>query len=174
MVDGGQCLSDVAHSCAYSNITRLPQLYVTPVALTTSIFSMQTNFLPLVQPTFAWFVGLILIFSLMGLGVLCVQPILFFYCQSATNSCWSFCNPRTDGPVVRRKKKFVDDVETAVTLCRSTTLEGHSRQTAMQSVRMATFGSVTTVVPENPHLTVAIPPQACRHPSRQDTIGQAP
>ncbi|KAK5200226.1 hypothetical protein LTR96_008691 [Exophiala xenobiotica] len=44
-------------------------LYISPVALTASIFSMEKPILPLVRPTLAWFAGLILLFSLGGFVV---------------------------------------------------------------------------------------------------------
>ncbi|KAK5216367.1 hypothetical protein LTR72_010540 [Exophiala xenobiotica] len=44
-------------------------LYISPVALTAGIFSMDKPILPLVRPTFAWFAALILFFSLGGFFV---------------------------------------------------------------------------------------------------------
>jgi hypothetical protein len=44
-------------------------LFISPVALTTGIFSMQHNFLPLVKPNLGWFVALIAIFGSLSLAV---------------------------------------------------------------------------------------------------------
>lgn len=42
--------------------------YMTPIAMTTSVFSMQKMNIPLVQQNFAWFLGLLGIFSMMTFG----------------------------------------------------------------------------------------------------------
>lgn len=44
-------------------------LYVSPIALTASIFSMEPKVLPFIRPTVGWFFGLIGIFELLGIVV---------------------------------------------------------------------------------------------------------
>jgi hypothetical protein len=51
------------------NFAWIMMQFFSPIALSTSVFSMQQNFLPLVKPNFGWFVALIIIFGLLSLAV---------------------------------------------------------------------------------------------------------
>lgn len=112
---------------------------------------MQTNFLPWVQPTFGWFIGLIFIFSLMGLGVHRLHPTVFFYWQSASTSCWNFYITQAERPLIRRKKGLSHDLETGVATSRATLDEVRNRNPTTSSMRMETFNSVaSTIVIQDP------------------------
>jgi hypothetical protein len=43
------------------------QFYISPVALTTGVFSMQKEFLPFVKPNVGWFLTLVFIFGFLSL-----------------------------------------------------------------------------------------------------------
>lgn len=88
--------------------------YVTPMALTTSIFSMQKMAIPLVQPNFTWFLAILSIFSFMIFGVHTLSIALGRLSITSKMIGKVSCMKLNVGQVLRRKKNLTaDDVENA-------------------------------------------------------------
>jgi hypothetical protein len=86
--------------------------YVTPIALTTSIFSMQKMAIPLVQPNFVWFLAILTIFSLMTFGVHTLSIALGQLSATSKMIGKVSCMQFNIGHLLRRtKNSMADDVE---------------------------------------------------------------
>jgi hypothetical protein len=129
----------------------LMMLYVSPVALTTGIFSMQKNFLPFIKPNLGWFMALVVIFSLLSVGV--------HRCHSRfLRNLSSLKFPRHKlgmSKVCSRRLRWrnprpPEDEESAVTPSSTRIEQGVGQHTATQSGPIATLSSgASTILTES-------------------------
>ncbi|KAJ9612908.1 hypothetical protein H2200_002849 [Cladophialophora chaetospira] len=122
-----------------------------PVALTTSVFSMQKIPLPLVRYSFGWFVGLIIMFSVLGTGLHYTQPMLQRRLATmAARQKPSF--PKFNLPHFGRRPPLPgNDLERGDSQSLAPTNQADRQIVAIQPRRTTTFDSIaTTLRPENP------------------------
>lgn len=102
--------------------------YMTPIAMTTSVFSMQKMNIPLVQQNFAWFLGLLGIFSMMTFGGH-IFKIVFLRLSDGGKTIGDYSSLWIDLSLRarRRKKGIIGDIENGMQVSTNAMNEVSSR-----------------------------------------------